>query len=72
MKLAHTMIRVKDLESLLPASGRFLEDPQRIVVSIETPRGAKEAKEEEEGELIISEQAEPELIGKGKEEGAAE
>jgi large subunit ribosomal protein L25 len=64
-------IRVKDLESLLPASGRFLEDPQRIVAAIEVPRGGKEFKEgEEEGELIISEQAEPEVIG--KKEGAAE
>lgn len=65
-------VRVKDLESMLPASGRFLEDPKRIVVKIGAPRGGKEGEEGEEGELIISEQAEPELIGKSKEEGAAE
>jgi large subunit ribosomal protein L25 len=62
-------IRVSDLEELLPASGRFLEDPQRIVVSIGTPRGAKEA-EEEESELIIGEQAEPEVIRQRAEESA--
>jgi large subunit ribosomal protein L25 len=62
-------VRVADLESLLPESGKFLEDAQRIVATVEMPRAAKEAEEEEE-ELVISEQAEPEVIGKEGEEEA--
>jgi large subunit ribosomal protein L25 len=63
-------IRVQDLEELLPASGRFLEDRLRIVVSIGTPRGAKEAEEKEEGEMLISEQSEPEVLRQRAEESA--
>lgn len=62
-------VRVKDLEELLPSSGRFIEDPNRMVVSIDIPRGAKEKTAEElaaEEELMITEQAEPEVIGRGK------
>ncbi len=66
-------IRVADLGGTLPASARFLEDPQRVVVVVEAPRGLPGELEEGEGEeLVISETAEPELIRKGKEgqEGA--
>jgi large subunit ribosomal protein L25 len=63
-------VRVQDLEELLPASGRFLEDPQRIVASIGKPRGGMEEEEEEEGELLISEQSEPEVIRQRGEEPA--
>jgi large subunit ribosomal protein L25 len=64
-------VTVSELEPLLPSSGKFLEDPNRVVVVIETPRGGAEAEEEEAAERLISEQVEPELIqGKGKAEEA--
>lgn len=66
-------VRVKDLESMLPSSGKFLEDPERIVVTMETPRASAEAEGEEgaEAETVIGEQAEPELIGRAKDEEEA-
>lgn len=68
-------LTVGDLESLLPKSARLLDDPNRVVVTIEPPRGAKLEGEGEEGEeggpsLVITEQAEPEVIKKGKAESA--
>jgi large subunit ribosomal protein L25 len=61
------VITVADLESRLPESGRFLEDPARVVVMVEAPR-LTEGKEGEEaaGESVIGATAEPEVISKGK------
>jgi large subunit ribosomal protein L25 len=66
-------VRVRDLEDQLPPSGKFLEDPNRVVVVVEAPRMTlEEAIEEEEAaaaeEMVIGETAEPELIRRGKEE----
>lgn len=67
-------VTVGDLASLLPKSARLLDDPHRVVVTIEAPRGAKGGAAGEEGEegaepsLVITEQAEPEVIRKGKAE----
>ncbi len=63
-------IRVKDLESMLPASGRFLDDSQRIVATIESPRGRLD-EDEEEQELLVAEQAEPEVLRGRKDEESA-
>ena len=63
-------ITVADLASQLPASGRFLEEPHRVVVLVEKPRGA-EVEEVEEEELEAEEPEEPELIrsrGRAEEE----
>jgi len=63
------VVTVGDLEEELPESGKFLEDPARVVVVVELPRLVEEEEEEElEEELVIEEGAEPELIGKGKED----
>jgi large subunit ribosomal protein L25 len=68
------VVTVADLEDRLPESGKFLEDPSRVVVLIEAPRAIEEEEEEEglalEG-LETEEGAEPEVIGKGKEEEEA-
>ena len=64
------VITVADLEEKLPESGKFLEDPARVVVLVELPRIIEEEEEEEaelEG-LETDEDAEPEVIGKGKED----
>jgi large subunit ribosomal protein L25 len=68
------VVTVADLEDKLPQSGKFLEDPSRVVVVIEQPKLVEEEEEEELAEdLIIEEGAEPELIGKDKDgEEAAE
>ena len=64
-------LTVADLAPLLPPSGRFLEDPHRVVVA---GRGAARSEAEEEAEaaaLGASKPAEPELIrtrGKAEEE----
>lgn len=66
-------IRVKDLEPMLPESGRFMEDPERIVATMEIPRtSAEDAAEEDEAELVIGDQAEPEVIGRTKDEEAGD
>lgn len=67
-------IRVSELQGQLPASARFIEDPDRVVVLVEAPRAVvEEAVEVEiEGEEpVIAETEEPELIkkGRGDEEG---
>jgi large subunit ribosomal protein L25 len=61
------VVTVGDLEDKLPESGKFLEDPNRVVVVVETPRLVVEEEEEEE-EMVIEESAEPEIVGKAKEE----
>lgn len=66
-------IRVKDLEDKLPPSGKFMEDPERIVVSIEIPRSSAEADAEEAAaDMVFGEQSEPELIGRSKDDGAGD
>jgi len=65
------VVTVADLEDKLPESGKFLEDPSRVVVVVELPRLVEE--EEEEEELLaegeeLEEGAEPEVISKGKDE----
>ena len=60
------------VEDKLPESGKFIEDPSRVVVIIEQPRIAEEEEAGEPAEdLIIEEGAEPELIGKDKDDEAA-
>jgi large subunit ribosomal protein L25 len=62
-------VSVAELEPQLPSSARFLEDPGRVVVLVETPRvTAAELAEEAaaEADLVISESAEPEVIRKGR------
>ena len=58
-------VSVADLQSVLPPSARFLEDPHRMVVVVEAPRAEVEVAAPA-GEAVISEAAEPELIRKGK------
>jgi len=66
------VVTVADLEDKLPESGKFIEDPSRVVVIIEQPRIAEEEEAGEPAEdLIIEEGAEPELIGKDKDDEAA-
>lgn len=70
-------VAVGDLVDQLPPSARFLEDSGRVVVLVGQPRGPKFEEEEgeqlgeAEGERVIGEQEEPELIrsrGKGDED----
>jgi len=67
-------LKVTDLASQLPENAKFLDDENRVVVVIEIPRVIEEEVEEEvlEDEAVISEAAEPEVIGKGKGEDAEE
>ncbi len=66
------VVTVADLEDKLPESGKFLEDPSRVVVVIEQPKLVEEEEEDELAEdLIIEEGAEPELIGKDKDDEEA-
>jgi large subunit ribosomal protein L25 len=62
-------VSVADLQSVLPPSARFLEDPHRMVVVVEAPRAEAEAAVAV-GEAVIAEAAEPEVIRKGKVEAA--
>jgi len=64
-------VQVHQLEEMLPESGKFLEDPNRVVVLIEAPRVGPALPEDEEmeSELVETEQEEPEVIhGRGREE----
>lgn len=64
-------ITVGDLVGHLPGSAKFLEDEGRVILNIEQPMAEEEIEEEEElaeAERLITEQAEPEVIGKGKDE----
>jgi large subunit ribosomal protein L25 len=67
-------LKVADLLPQLPENAKFLEDESRVVVVVEIPRVVEEPVEEEEleEEGVISEAAEPEVIGKGKEEDGGE
>jgi large subunit ribosomal protein L25 len=66
------VVTVADLEDRLPESGKFLEDPSRVVVLVEQPRLVEEEEEDELGDdLVIEDGAEPELIGKDKDDEAA-
>ena len=62
-------VSVADLQSVLPPSARFLEDPHRMVVVVEAPRAEAEVAVAA-GEAVIAEAAEPEVIRKGKVEAA--
>ena len=63
-------LTVADLASQLPESAKILDDSKRVVVVIEAPRAIEEEEEKAaEEELITEESAEPEVIGKGKDEG---
>jgi large subunit ribosomal protein L25 len=67
------VVTVADLEDKLPESGKFIEDPNRVVVLVEQPRLAEAEEEDELGaDLVIEDTAEPELIGKGKDEDATD
>lgn len=64
-------ITVGDLQSQLPDSATFVDDPQRVVALVEPPRKIEEPEEEveeEELELVGEESVEPEVIKKGKED----
>ena len=63
-------LKVSDLSGQLPENAKFLDDENRVVVVISQPRAVVEEEEEEEGEeeLVTAEAAEPEVIGKGKDE----
>ncbi len=66
------VVTVADLEEKLPESCSFLEDPSRVVVLVEQPKLVEEEEEDELAEdLVIEEGAEPELIGKDKDDEAA-
>lgn len=64
------VVTVADLEDKLPESGKFLEDPARVVVIVELPRLVEEEEEEEmlEEGVEVEEGAEPEIIGKEQDE----
>jgi large subunit ribosomal protein L25 len=55
----------------LPEGVTLLEDQDRVITSVSMKRLEEELVEEEE-ELITAEAAEPEVIGREEEEGAAE
>jgi large subunit ribosomal protein L25 len=64
-------LTVADIASLLPPSGRFVEDAHRLVVMVEKPRSAEAEAAAEAEEAAASGPAEPELIrtrGKAEEE----
>lgn len=68
-------ITVADVVDKLPESAKFLEDDGRVILHVEAPKAEVEEEEEEglvEAERMIGEQAEPELIKKGKDEDGDE
>jgi len=68
------VVTVADVEDKIPESAKFLEDPSRVILVVELPRLVEEEEEEElEGleDLETEEGAEPEVIGKGKEDEEA-
>jgi large subunit ribosomal protein L25 len=67
-------LKVSDLAGQLPEEAKFLDDENRVVVVVEVPRAVVEEEEEEaaEEELEIGEAAEPEVIGKGKDDEESE
>ena len=68
-------ITVADVVDKLPESAKFLEDDHRVIVLVEAPKAEVEEEDEEglaDAERLISEQEEPELIKKGKDEEEAE
>jgi len=65
------VVTVADLEDQLPDSGKFLEDPSRVVMVVELPRLIEEEEEEEDllAEGVEGEEgAEPEIVGKEKDD----
>jgi large subunit ribosomal protein L25 len=63
-------LKVADLADQLPEDASFLIDEERVVVVVQVPRAVEEPEPEEleEGEMVVEETAEPEVIGKGKDE----
>ena len=64
-------LKVADLVDQLPENAKFLEDEGRVVVVVETPKIVEEEVTDEEAleeEAVIAEAAEPEVIGKGKDD----
>jgi large subunit ribosomal protein L25 len=61
-------LKVSDLADQLPENATFLDDENRVVVVIDTPRIVEEEEEEVDEELVVGEAEEPEVIGKGKDE----
>jgi large subunit ribosomal protein L25 len=56
----------------LPDGVELLTEPDRVLASVVAPRLPEEPEEEEEALLIEAEQAEPEVVGRGKGEEGAE
>jgi large subunit ribosomal protein L25 len=65
-------VTIGDLVDRLPESARFMEDESRVVVLVEAPRVGAEEEGEAGEESVIAEQAEPEVIARGKEEDESE
>lgn len=61
-------LEAKDVE--LPPSVALVDDPDRVIASVAHPRVIEEETEEDEDEALLeAERDEPEVIGRGKEEG---
>lgn len=63
-------IEAADLE--LPEGVTLLEPPERVILGVELPQMPEEEEEEEDELLLEAETDEPEVIGRGKEEGEEE
>jgi len=64
-------LEVKDLQSLVPEGAKFLDEPTRVVVMVETPKAAVEEEVAKPAEVAAEGHAEPELVrqkGKAEEE----
>lgn len=62
-------ITLGDVVGKLPESATLLDDPERVIAQVATARMLEvEEVAEEEGEEELEESAEPEVIGRGKEE----
>jgi large subunit ribosomal protein L25 len=68
----HVGQHVEARELALPAGVKLAADPLRVIVSVAHSRVAEAPAAGEEEGLIEAEKEEPEVIGRGKEEGAAE
>jgi len=65
-------LKVADLAGQLPENAKFLVDDSRVVVVIEVPKIEEEEEEDEEDAVLeTDEAAEPEVIGKGKDDEEA-
>ncbi len=62
-------LEVKDLQSLVPEGAKFLDEPTRVVVMVETPKAAVEEEVAKPAEAAAEGPTEPELV---KQKGKAE